>query len=406
MSRAMVITVGTGIGEVPEEALRSLAHGIVTSIKASNPDHIVFFVTIESQNRTIPEIESQYPQLPTNEMVLIQDMNDVNGIYEAIKERVKDLRKSGYDVVIDFTSGTKAMSAGAVLAATSEAVMLCYVAGKRIGGKVVKGEEQVLSYSPVKGIVDFQERIIKELFNAYQYESCLEIIRRIRDLTSDPETIERLNRYEQLVEGYSFWDKFEHKRTLERLRTFDNSLVNIDKNKKFLFSMEAAEYQDYRLLICDLMNNARRRTEEGKYDDALARLYRITELIAQFVLRIKYEIDSSDVDTLQLRALGKLEKKAIGRYEELRDEEERIKLSLKKDFELLQDLGDEVGKHFLEDKRIKDLLQKRNNSILAHGLIPVKREDAERMFERMKDYVELVVEDARGLMEKSVFPKL
>ena len=82
----------------------------------------------------------------------------------------------------------------------------------------------------------------------------------------------------------------------------------------------------------------------------------------------------------------------------------KIKLPLRKDFELLQDLGDEVGKKFLEDKKMQDLLSRRNKSILAHGLVPVKREDAERMFESVRGYVELVVEDAEGLMIESEFP--
>jgi len=406
MNRALIITVGTGTGAEKEEAIRSLAHGIVISIKTGNPDYIVFLVTEESQKDTIPEIKNQYPKLPENELALIKDMNDVNSIYVEITDKIKDLKNRGYDVVIDFTSGTKAMSASAVLAATSEAVMLSYVVGKRIGGKVVKGEEQVLSYSPVKGIVDFQEKILKELFNTYQYESCLEIIRRTEEMTLDPEVVEKVSKYRQLAEGYSFWDKFEHKKALGILRNFDNSLVNIEANKRMLFSMDKVEYKDYMLLICDLLNNARRRMEEGKYDDAVARLYRITELIAQSVLRTKYEIDSSNVDVWQLMTLGKLEKKTIEKYEKLRDEDGKIKLPLRKDFELLHDLGDEAGKKFLEDNRMKDMLARRNNSILAHGLVAVEKEDAERMFGSVKEYVELVVEDAESVTGKAEFPKL
>lgn len=402
----MLITVGTGIGAEKEEAIKSLAHGIVASIRNSNPDYIVFMVTEESKAGTIPEIKNLYPELPDNEPVLIKDMNDVNSIYRVIRDGIQELKSRGYDVVIDFTSGTKAMSASAVLAATSEAVMLSYVAGKRIGGKVVKGEEQILSYSPVKGIVDFQEKILKELFNTYQYESCLEIIRRIGEMTSDPEVVENLSRYRQLAEGYSLWDKFEHKKALEILRTFDNSLVNIEANKRILFRMEKGGYKDYRLLICDLMNNAKRRGEEGKYDDAVARLYRITELIAQSVLRTKYEITSSDVDLWQLKSLNRMEKKTVEKYEKLRDEKGKIKLPLKKNFELLNDLRDEIGEKFLADNHMKDMLAKRNNSILAHDLVPVAEEDAERMFEIVKEYVELVVEDAASLMEQSDFPKL
>jgi len=39
-------------------------------------------------------------------------------------------------------------------------------------------------------------------------------------------------------------------------------------------------------------------------------------------------------------------------------------------------------------------------------LEPVSREDAEKMFEVVRGYVEEVVPDARILMEKSAFPKL
>ena len=131
----------------------------------------------------------------------------------------------------------------------------------------------------------------------------------------------------------------------------------------------------------------------------------IRDRIAQYRLKMKYEIDTSDVDTWHLKTLG-MERKVLEKYEELRDEKGKIKLPLRKDFELLQDLGDEIGKKFLEDKKMQDLLSRRNKSILAHGLVPVKREDAERMFESVREYVELAVEDAEGLMRESEFPKL
>ena len=405
MKKGMIITVGTGIGADKNEAVKSLAQGIVKSIKSNNPDYIAFFVTEESKRETVPEIEKELLDLPEREEVLIKDMNDVNGIYEEVSKKLGELKGKGYDLVVDFTSGTKAMSAGAVLAATSENATISYVAGKRVGGKVVRGEEQVLSYSPVKGMVDSEIKILRELFNTYQYESCMEVIKRIEEMTSDPEITERLRRYRQLVEGYSLWDRFDHKKALEILRTFDRSIVNIERNKKILLKMERENYESYDLLIADILNNARRRMEEGKYDDAVARLYRTVELIAQYRLKMKYEIDTSDVDTWHLKTLG-MERKVLEKYEELRDEKGKIKLPLRKDFELLQDLGDEIGKKFLEDKKMQDLLSRRNKSILAHGLVPVKREDAERMFESVREYVELVVEDAEGLMRESEFPKL
>jgi len=42
MKKGMIITVGTGIGADKNEAVKSLAQGIVKSIKSNNPDYIAF----------------------------------------------------------------------------------------------------------------------------------------------------------------------------------------------------------------------------------------------------------------------------------------------------------------------------------------------------------------------------
>jgi len=93
----------------------------------------------------------------------------------------------------------------------------------------------------------------------------------------------------------------------------------------------------------------------------------------------------------------------LEKYEELRDEKGKIKLGLKKDFELLKDLNDGLGLKFLEDEGMENLLGKRNQSILAHGLTPVKREDAEKMISKVEAYAKLVVEDLESLMRKPIF---
>jgi hypothetical protein len=51
-----------------------------------------------------------------------------------------------------------------------------------------------------------------------------------------------------------------------------------------------------RCKMIDLIANARRRAEEGFYDDAVGRLYRTMEMLAQFELLTKYDQDTSDID--------------------------------------------------------------------------------------------------------------
>ncbi len=91
---------------------------------------------------------------------------------------------------------------------------------------------------------------------------------------------------------------------------------------------------------------------------------------------------------------------------ELRSADGKITISLKKSYELLADLDDKLGKRFSDDRKLKDMLAKRNFSILAHGLSSIKKEDAERMLEKVGEYAREVVDNMDDMTEKSKFPKL
>jgi CRISPR-associated protein (TIGR02710 family) len=119
-------------------------------------------------------------------------------------------------------------------------------------------------------------------------------------------------------------------------------------------------------LLVDLLNNAMRRgDDERKYDDAVARLYRAMELLAQRQL-LTHSIDSSDVKPEDIPA--ELRQKWESLFEE-----GSAKIGLAHCYELLTALGDPLGE-FYGDEKAKRLLSTRNNSILAHGLHSVNRE--------------------------------
>jgi len=400
MKRALFMTVGTGVGLDKEKKVRNLAHGLLSSIESYNPDKIVFFGSEESIE-TVESLKEQYyekkgKELENYEFVGLKDIDDFYECYTRIEEEVKEEEKEGNEIIIDYTSGTKTMTTSAAICAMLYQKKLSLVAGKRgENGVVIPGTEAARVQNLFAAYDKYLLDRAKEAFNSYRFGEAMGYLDRIVALEDKEE-------YKKLVKAYDLWDKFEHEKAFQMLTGVKAGETAY--NKSFLGRLtNAGEREDF--ILVDLMNNARRRMEEGKYDDAVARLYRTVELIAQYRLKMKYEIDTSDVDTWHLKTLG-MERKVLEKYEELRDEKGKIKLPLRKDFELLQDLGDEVGKKFLEDKKMQDLLSRRNNSILAHGLVPVKREDAERMFESVREYVELVVEDAKGLMRKSEFPKL
>lgn len=399
MKRALFMTVGTGMGLDKEKKVKNLAHGLLTSVEHYNPDRIVFFGS-EDSKETVESLKEQYyekmgEELANYQFIELRDVDDFYECYTKIEEEIK--KKEGDEIIIDYTSGTKTMTTSAGICAMLYQKKLTLVSGERgENGIVIPGTEAAREQNLFAAYDKYLLDKAREAFNSYRFGEAMGYLKQIVAL-------EEKEAFKKLVQAYDLWDKFEHEKAFQMLASVKDERT--DDNKSFLGRLTKGIAKEDFILV-DLLNNARRRMEEGKYDDAVARLYRIIELVAQYRLRAKYGIESGDVDVWHLMTLGKMEKKTVEKYEMLRGEEGKIKLPLKKDFELLQDLGDEVGKHFLEDKRMKDMLAKRNNSILAHGLVPVKKEDAERMFGKVKEYVELVVEDSASFMEKSAFPKL
>ena len=405
MRKALIITVGVGVGEDREKATDSLAHGIVFSIRNSNPTTICFVVTKESMEKTFPLIKNYMKELPEHDFILLdeKDKEDVERVYKKIREKIGTYQNEDYEVVIDFTSGTKAMSAGAVLAGTEKNCNIRYIIGERERGIVIKGTEKSFEISPIYFFINRQEELIKQLFNLYQFTSCGEIILGIKQKISKKEIVEKMEKYQKLANAYSMWDKFNHQKALEILqevgREFDTG-----ENKRFLNLLNKAERKE-EFLIADLLNNAWRRMEEGRYDDAVARLYRCIEMVAQYRLKKEHGIDSSKIIFLDLRSKLPEDNKLIEKWRSKANGEGVIKLALQQDYELLKDLGDELGSG-KENKELNNLLKKRNESILAHGVTPISREDTEKLYEKAVEIASKVVEKLDELRKMAEFPKL
>ena len=149
--------------------------------------------------------------------------------------------------------------------------------------------------------------------------------------------------------------------------------------------------------LLDLLNNAQRRINEGKYDDAVARLYRAMELISQIRLNQYNFMDKSMINsdkTFQVdknKLKKKLSKTALAEISNWNpsgwnyDNVEFLDLDSGNNYKLLNivskeskyDLSDSTKKLVSNYYKINPRVQKRNKSILAHGLRPLNEKEAE-----------------------------
>ncbi len=383
---ALLMTVGTGIGEDKEKARAGLANAMLRSIISRNPDIIKFFGSEESKC-TVRTLKDLYQttfdeELDFYEFIQIDEIDSFKKYFSTIKEYVNDLEEEYY-IVIDYTYGTKTMTMSAAMVSMACRKELIFVSGERENGIVVKGSEQVQNQNlfPIYDSLLLEK--IKDAFNANRFETAKSLLSELVDPKINKEA------YYKLISTYSYFDDVNY---VEAYNSFDFKLFSkewpdlsdgFQKNIKSLKILnKETQSQKIYYVLASLINNARRRYEENKFDDAIARLYRSLELIGQIKLE-EYGFDSSDIDLDRLKELD-IDEKFISSLKSLRASDGKIKIGLIRDFELISYFDDDLATFYAENnKRIQNIVKFRNSSILAHGM-EAKTADE---YEEFKDMV-------------------
>lgn len=388
--RVLLVSLGTG---------PSVEHGIAYSLRTHRPDRVVYFATDQSVP-TKDKVEALISDLAlTSEIVKLSDGDDPNEIYRQACDLLNKLGGEGVklteDVFVDFTSGTKAMSAGLFAAALAYDVHhLIYVSGRRgSDGRVISGTERAISFSPSEIFADRLRRQIVTLFNARLFGAALRLIEQgLREIHM-PGHRQALEDLRKLCLAYRAWDWFDHPHAAQHFDKIDKDVIarwgeQIGNNKGWVVQIAKGLQTDAPIagrysekLLLDLWLNAERRMEEGHWVDAVARLYRLTELIAQFRLARSYGLDTGALDVASLPESVRLE------YEQRRDESGRVRLGLKEAYELLAKLNDPLGQSYSE---LQGVLQARNDSIGGHGLLPVTEDNCRKLAERVRGLLKVI----------------
>ena len=149
-------------------------------------------------------------------------------------------------------------------------------------------------------------------------------------------------------------------------------------------------------LIIDILQNAKRRSMEGNFDDAVARLYRCLEMVIQYVLLLEYDLVSSDVDLRKLD--GKIPEFLFQKLSGKSNvkQQQKVEVGLVDGFEILCFLNREqptAVAYLAQKESLKTCLYYRNNSILAHGITPVDKKEYEKMEQVIGNFVKILVPD-------------
>jgi CRISPR-associated protein (TIGR02710 family) len=315
------------------------------------------------------------------------------------------IRQGGdYGVVVDFTAGTKCMSAALALVARRWRCRFSYVGGERRTkggvGVVETGAERVVYSANPWDALGYQavEQAIG-IFNHGGYAAAAALLDNAMKHVDKAEVKRELATLKAVVDAYAAWDRFDHDGARQK---FDDAL----KNRNDLYSifpndghalakrLEAHRERVARLAaqseqsidwIADLVGNAYRRAAEHRFDDAVARLYRVFEALAQVRLCAEHGIaDTKKVSLEQLPEALRSEWANRGR------DGRTFMLALQDAYRVLKEFGDELGTAFFtcglavdfnNPDAQKSPLAARNNSILAHGFQAV----GSRTYEELRE---------------------
>lgn len=326
----------------------------------------------------------------------------------ALEQYVQSWQQRGeeYAVVVDFTGGTKVMSAALALVARRWKCTFAYVGGQERNkngvGVVVSGRETPFSqFNPWDALGYQAVEDAVTVFNHGGYAAAAHLLDGAMKNAEQPEVKRELSTLKAVVEAYAAWDRFDHKQAAQR---FADALKNRN-NLAAIFAHESpsliarleqhrervAQLADHKepttAWVDDLRHNARRRAEEQRFDDAVARLYRAFEALAQVRLRQQHGIpDTKAVSLTQLPEALRTEWANRGR------DNRSFALGLQDVYRILKELGDDLGRKFFEHGLAdaqKSPLVARNQSILAHGFQPVGETVYNQLDERLRSLVSL-----------------
>lgn len=353
--------------------------------------------------------------------VLVDDPDDLAHCYQkalACADWVSAQGISATEVIVDYTGGTKTMSAAVVLATVSRGFRFSYVGGtqrtKGGVGIVESGSEVIhIGVNPWDLFAVQERQHLARHFNSYQFTACRTLIQEVTGRLSAEEK-QRFDVLKVLVDGYEAWERFKHSAGLTCLEKglaefrklvnvhaagFLGSLRNtLEQNIAFLRSLQGERPDPKKLhplLLSDLLANAKRRIEEGKFDDAAARLYRLVEMMGQFEVQ---QLCGAETGNFPLDEIPEtLREDFVRRYHDEKDK--KIKLPLEATYRVLQEKGNETGRRFFQEQgRFSNLQQARNHSILAHGMIPLEEK-------RVMELLEFVT-TLMPMQDEPRFPKL
>jgi len=313
---------------------------------------------------------------PERHLIGIPDPDDLADAFQRIRDHILQLRSNRFQERIrgDYTGGTKSMSAALAMACVQLGLDVGVVSGPRTNLEKVDQSEstRLMEMAPLHATSQLHAQLLPVL-SLQNYGEAAQLVQRFLQSQAQrisADTADHARMLQAICETLERWDQFQWQEALAAAEALPPEALPPDLLGWWQRVVHARACMDgvppedgitgYEL-VQDLLLCAERRGRRGRYDDAVSRLYRALELLAQTYVTLKLKLSSESrwerdrcflTDGTKVTAAG--------------DGVTALYIWLER-------RGDpELGAIFRRRKgQFFRLLQARNRSLLAHGLNPL-----------------------------------
>lgn len=397
---------------------------IVSAINDLRPDFVVFICTEKDPATSKPgsnlQIEGtgscikahpadekpSLPNIPTQcgltadqYAIKITLADDLDQIYQDCSQVIENLtsRFPNAQIAADYTGGTKSMSAGLVMAALEHPeIELKLVTGTRSDLLKVQDGSQFADSADCQRIR--YQRLSAPYRQAWRRFAYSEAVAGLEQFKPPKGLRNEYTRLRELSRAFAEWDNFNHQTAFHILQQYASKALTPYLNVARALNDIKPEKRDAARLF-DLYLNAQRRAAQGRYDDAIARVYRLIEWTAQWILQSQCQIQTADIKPEQIPTTMSLKPNREGKYQ----------VGLFDAWQLVKHQTQGAAAQFIQqqEKELLNHLKIRNNSILAHGFEPIHQANWQIIEQWLTShFIPMLLEETTKVGIKNLPPQL
>jgi hypothetical protein len=387
----LILTVGTGTAG-PQS---NLTAGLRRTIEMLAPRKFWLVPSASEDSRLVAEcVAENFPNFApydaNDKFRCIPFPDDLESCRQTLRQAISQVRaelEKDEKLIINPTSGTKQMSAGATLAALDENIgNITFTIGERANGVVITGTERLTDFNAATYFREHDFSTASELFEAGAFHAAARILERHRSAYPQAYATALVCHY---------WQMFNYDDAANAAKSHCEDL------RRAMDARRSAGNTPSRLILGDLIAWAIHARRTGDADAMFRLAYKALEYAGRCAL---YESgitpdqkDFYDPEQLKPRISPEVFKDLAKKANP------RIALGLNDMYRILGDIGHPLGHAYAGDEKFRELIQIRNETV--HAIRPTSIDKAHSLLDRVQNLLKKAMPGVPASKPPGILPK-